>query len=270
MGAYGGTPQASMSLSDAGNIADLNADNVVDFQDFIDFVDAWGVEQVLCLQDLDRDGIVGPNDLVIFADNCLEEVKEARPLPLAHWKLDEIEGTIAYDSALENDAFLIGDPIWQPDGGMVDGALEFDGINDYVSTPFVLNPADVEFGVFAWIKGGSPGQVILSQVNGANWLSANISDGALMTELKGGGRTGSILVSQTVFTDDDWYQIGLTWDGANRILYVDDIIVAIDTQANLEGSEGGLYIGAGNALDTDTFFHGLIDDVRIYDRAITP
>jgi len=32
----------------------------------------------------------------------------------------------------------------------------------------------------------------------------------------------------------------------------------------------GLYIGAGQALDGATFFSGLIDDVRVYDAALSP
>jgi hypothetical protein len=43
-----------------------------------------------------------------------------------------------------------------------------------------------------------------------------------------------------------------------------------DTQGNLEGSAGGLCIGAGKALEPGSFFSGLIDDVRIYNRAMTP
>ena len=78
------------------------------------------------------------------------------------------------------------------------------------------------------------------------------------------------LLSQTVITDDDWHRIGLTWDGSNRILYVDDIIVAQDTQNGLPGSEAGLYIGAGKTLDSDSFWTGLIDDVRIYDHVVAP
>ena len=34
--------------------------------------------------------------------------------------------------------------------------------------------------------------------------------------------------------------------------------------------DGGLYIGAGKDLDAATFFSGLIDDVRIFNRAVTP
>ena len=51
---------------------------------------------------------------------------------LAHWALDEAEGIIAYDSAGVCDAHLLGDPVWQPDGGQVDGAMMLDGVNDYI------------------------------------------------------------------------------------------------------------------------------------------
>jgi hypothetical protein len=39
--------------------------------------------------------------------------------------------------------------------------------------------------------------------------------------------------------------------------------------ATLECSDGGLYIGAGKTLDTTSFFSGLIDDVRIYNAALS-
>jgi len=55
-----------------------------------------------------------------------------------------------------------------------------------------------------------------------------------------------------------------------RMLYVDDVEVARDTPTSLESSEDGLYIGAGKDLEAGTFWTGLIDDVRIYNRAITP
>ncbi len=36
-----------------------------------------------------------------------------------------------------------------------------------------MHPADGKFSVFVWIKGGAPGQVILSQESGVNWLAAD-------------------------------------------------------------------------------------------------
>jgi hypothetical protein len=54
------------------------------------------------------------------------------------------------------------------------------------------------------------------------------------------------------------------------MLYVDDVAVAEDAQHGLVGSETGLYIGAGQALDAGSFFSGLIDDIRIYNRVVSP
>jgi hypothetical protein len=71
MGAYGGTSQASMSLSGVGNIADLNNDDTINFQDFTHLAGGWYIEGILLSEDLDRDGIVNSNDLSIFADNWL-------------------------------------------------------------------------------------------------------------------------------------------------------------------------------------------------------
>jgi hypothetical protein len=124
--------------------------------------------------------------------------------------------------------------------------------------------------VFAWVKGGAPGQVILSQAGGANWLMASSPDGVLMTDLKSAGRQGNGLTSAAVVTDGNWHRVGLVWDGSNRILYVDDIEVAKDTQPNLPSSTGNLSIGAGSTMAPASFWKGLIDDVRIYNRVVKP
>ena len=69
MGAYGGTPEASMSLSDAGNIADLNNDGSVDYLDVILFTDKWPYHEILLPEDLDRNGFVDFIDFAIFSYN---------------------------------------------------------------------------------------------------------------------------------------------------------------------------------------------------------
>jgi len=207
---------------------------------------------------------------------------EYSPL-IAHWELDETEGDIAHESAGDNDGTCQGEPLWQPTTGKVSGALQFDGVEDYVSTPFVLNPADGAFSVFAWINGVEPVQsfadvAIISQMDGtgtdATWLGAVSSDGKLMTGLvppPSGRSVPQPLVSEFVITDGQWHHIGLVWDGSHRFLYVDGTEAAKDTktQAPLKASDGGLYIGAGKTLGASSFFWGLIDDVRIYNRALS-
>jgi hypothetical protein len=253
--------------------ADLNNDWKVDFGDFAVFAECWKTDDLRGdIGPVPRpDGTLDVRDLGLIGEYWLTEIPEIPdPNLLAHWRLDETEGTIAYDSAGSNHGTVNGGPNWRPSSGKVDGALELDGVNDAVRTPFVLNPAEEKFSVFAWVKGGAAGQVIISQVVGANWLLADPAEGKLMTELKSTGPLGRTLISDTVITDGDWHRVGLTWDGSNRILYVDDVEVAKDTQDGLAGLTNGLYIGTDKNHKAGTFWSGLIDDVRLYDRAVTP
>jgi hypothetical protein len=227
------------------------------------------------------DGVVDFQDLLVVSLHLFYEIP---PVDLiSYWKFDETDGDVAYNSIGKFDGVLNGGPQWQPNDGMNGGALSFDGTDDYVVTPFVIDPALDSFSVFAWIKGGAPGQVILSQSSGLlteeesiNWLMADSTDGALRTDLREpevGGRNaspaGPPLISTAVVIDGNWHQIGFVRDASDRVLYMDGVEVARDTAADLESSEGGLTIGAASTLEPGSFFSGLIDDVRIYDRALT-
>jgi hypothetical protein len=79
------------------------------------------------------------------------------------------------------------------------------------------------------------------------------------------------LVAEFIIADGQWYHIGFVWDGSLRHLYVDGTEVAKDAAAlaPLVSSDGDLHIGAGKTPDAATFFSGLIDDVRIYNQALS-
>jgi hypothetical protein len=91
-----------------------------------------------------------------------------------------------------------------------------------------------------------------------------------MTDLCESGRNGVPLLSEVGITDGAWHRIGFIWDGLHRSLYVDDMLAAEDTQDGLESSNGGLYIGTGKFMTPGTYWSGLIDEIRIYSRAVTP
>jgi hypothetical protein len=256
--------------------ADINEDGEVNLEDLAVMAGQWRQELSTPSADIGPtsagDGVVDLRDIAVLAEYWL-----TYPGAVAHWKLDETEGDIAQDSTGQHDGTLNGDPQWQPLEGRIAGALELDGKDDYLETGFVVNPADGAFSIFAWIKEGGPGQVIVSQESGVNWLMADPTNGALRTNLRttattgrGGKPAGPPLICSTVVTDGDWHRVGLVRDGDDRILYVDDIEVARDTAETLESAEGGLYIGAGSGLQYGAFWSGLIDDVRIYNRAVTP
>ena len=252
-------------------LVDFNGDGIVDVKDVVIITEHWGENYPLC--DIGPmpwgDGIVDVQDLVVLT----EYIEPIDRTLVAHWALDETEGMFAADSVGDNDAFVVGGAVWQPGSGQIDGALQLNGVDGCAIAGAVLNPTDGPFSVFAWIKGGAPGQVIISQSNADNWLRADSDLGCLMTELippAVGRFIPQPLESESVITDGQWHRIGFVWDGVNRVLYVDDILVTEDTQANLQGSDSGLYIGTGKAMESGTYWSGLIDDIRIYNRAVSP
>jgi len=251
-------------------IVDLNGDGIVDAADICVIVDHWNTDSSLC--DIGPmpwgDGIVDVEDLKVLAESLFKEVDD--PTLVAHWTLDETDGMVVTDSAGDNNGYAIGNPVWRPDGGHAQGALEFDGIDDFISAPAPLNPADGPFSVSVWVKGGAAGQAIISEAAGLDWLSLDPASGSLMTELKSSGSDGGPLLAETIVTDGNWHRVGLVWDGLYRTLIVDGAVVAEDMQDELESRANSLYIGAGKTMAAGTFFSGLIDDVRIYDRAVSP
>ena len=250
-------------------IVDFNADGIVDSADMCVMIDHWGEDYSLC--DIgptpSGDGIVDVEDLKVLAEHLFEKVDD--PTLVAHWALDETEGMSAIDSVGDNDALVIGGAVWQPSGGQVDGGLRLDGISGCAIINPILNPAREPFSIIAWDKGGAPGQVIVSQQVIVNWLALD-AEGKLMTELKSSDQLAGPLLSETVINDGQWHRIGLVWDGSHRKLCVDGVAVAEDTQPGLEGSQMGLYVGVDKNYAPGTFFSGLIDDIRIYNRAVQP
>lgn len=249
---------------------DFNGDSMIDIKDLIILIEHWGQnESSLDLAPQPHgDGIIDVQDLEVLMSYWEQELDD--PTLVAHWKLDETEGVIAQDSAGENDAVVMGSAMWRPESGMVDGALEFDGVEDHTVTFVAASLREGPFSVFAWAKGATPGQVVIAQQGAADWLSTDPVDGCLMTEFGSSTEVQMPLFSDAVITDGDWHRIGLVWDGTKRILCVDEEEVANDAQNELVIPETGLLMGAGATFQPGSFWAGLIDDVRIYNRVIHP
>ncbi len=248
---------------------DFNGDGKVDGNEVRILAERWGQDAPVA--DIAPapfgDGLIDLRDLRVLADYIGVQVNDGTLR--SHWAMDETEGLIVSDCMGGNDGEIIGLPQWRPNGGAVGGALELDGAT-FVTADAALSPADGPFSVLAWIKGGAPGQVVISQGAAANWLMADVVQGALATDLASDGRFGGGLSSQAVITDGNWHRIAFSWDGSSRRLYVDAVLAAQDTHSGLGGSSGTMLIGAGKMMTPDSFWSGLIDDVRIYNRVVYP
>lgn len=225
------------------------------------------------------DGKIDERDLNVF----YEESSKEDGL-MAHWKLDETgengeegnAGDIAYDAISGFNGSVFGEPVWQPDIGKIGGALLLDGVDDYISAPFVWNPAYGEFSAFAWVFGGDLGQVIISQTddfrnNRRTWLGVDSLERKLMTGLTSGGRSRGNLVSESTISDNEWNHLGVVWDGSRRHLYLngEEVVGDIVDMRQLLESYGGLYFGAGKNLEAGSFLDGFLDDIKIYAKSLS-
>ncbi len=188
------------------------------------------------------------------------------PALVSRWDFNKGSGTTAEDSAGNNDGTISG-ASWTTDSRTGGHALEFDGADDYVMVGdgASLDPAYVT--VSLWFKPESleDNTGLIAKGDNENrqyWIW--IYDSSISLELDEGGHYNNIYSLQRGL----WYHLAVTYDGANIITYIDGTEVSRIPQSTgsiFTGSEP-LYIGK---LPGYVSFHGIIDDVRVYNYALS-
>lgn len=199
----------------------------------------------------------------------------ADPNLVSWWKFNETSGTVASDSAGSNNGQLVNGPAWTT--GHNDGALHFDGVNDYVQ---VANNASLNITnaitVSAWVKrdvAGVWGYVLDKTTytypyNGYG-LYVGLYDEVQFAATIGGSWEGSGAPAGSVGAGS-WYLLTGTFDGSAMKLYINGTLEHTTlVSGSLAVNNSDLKIGAIPGFETGYFFDGLIDDVRIYNRALS-
>jgi len=197
---------------------------------------------------------------------------------VGQWKFDEGAGTIAFDSSgLGNDGTLGGDPQWV--AGYLDGALEFDGTGDEVSVPYsaTLNPQD-SFTVSVWANvatGGTGHRAVISCRDDSPQRGYIIyaTPGDTWQFWVGVGTeevTWNSVQGPSVRLDE-WVHLVAVYSEGTQQFYVDGVFAAEESATVNVNSTQELLIGAGanEAANHNYLFVGKIDDVRLYDRALS-
>jgi hypothetical protein len=213
---------------------------------------------------------------------------------LGHWSFNaaDIVDSIALDqSGNGRGGGLVGSPLPMP-GRFGEAIRLFDSLDQNIRLdPFnsVLNQGASAYTISAWVYptdlsalSGSHfgGGIIKSIGNSGNgtlgdfYLSITSAGEVVFTNWRGsgdqpGGRQYVNSSGGTMLTANAWYHVAATWDGTTNTIYINGVaqpVVSINTDV---GYGAGTYIGALINGAASWQWTGGIDELKIYNRALT-
>jgi hypothetical protein len=236
-----------------------------------------------------RDCVVDYADLEILIDNWLAigdevtpvAVSSSDPALLLHYTFD---GHVNDDSGHGNHGIPKGGATYV--AGVHDQAISLDGIDDYVAVQNLqyISPGQAQVTVCAWIRTDSSiaNQAIVSFDRNEYWR--------LEIGGEGGGSPGkvgwSVMTSTeqldsgggTRVDDGQWHHVAGVFEDGALLVYVDGNRKVLAWGGTTFGTGTVRYGFVGSRSEADAFdggsgvawrFHGELDDVRLYDRALS-
>ncbi|KPK75864.1 MAG: hypothetical protein AMJ79_09480, partial [Phycisphaerae bacterium SM23_30] len=221
--------------------------------------------------------------LFLNASMSPSEVKGASPgvndWPglVSHWKFDEGSGATAYDSVGANHGAVYG-ATWID--GKIDGALSFDGVNDFVD---LGKDSSLDFKnaftISTWVKprgqSGNYQRFFHRGYYNKDEDTKTLHIWYIYDTNEFGYRVrhdSNIKLVTGPAQRDVWQHFVATYDAGAMKLYINGAYVDGTTDADLqpEISDYNLFVGtAVGQVQKEKFFHGDLDDIMYFDRALS-
>jgi uncharacterized protein YjdB len=208
---------------------------------------------------------------------------------MAWYKLDspfELNGKNVAEDSSGNGHHTIGAiGTWVPDGGVYGGALSFNGVSDLIqlnlggaATEQYLKDAFTEHSASLWFKANDTQtrQVLYERGGSAAGLAIQLNANKLEAAVVSSNVREIVSVD---FTDTaSWHHVMVSFNKGAFTLYLDGKVAAAAavpfTQVNSALNEAAIgarfAVDAFNGSNSGAWFSGMIDNVRFYDRAVTP
>ena len=196
---------------------------------------------------------------------------------LSYWRLDETSGTSFADYLGANPALFAGAGSPGFVSGVVNGAVDMTGSNQRLETSNAANPS-AELTVMAWVNPddlGPPDRGILSKEDAFS-LGIESDGDQISFSIINGGQYFEFEpdVPENMIAENEWAFIAATFDGVTRILriYINGTEVGntVGPFSAVDGVVTAYQIGWDANFETNRFFDGTVDEVAVYDRALTP
>jgi len=201
----------------------------------------------------------------VWSFRIMPEIAVTNPDLLGWWTLKEGAGATTVDwSGHGNHGSLRGDPEW------IDGALTFDGRDDYVSV--LLDVSETEYAAALWFKATNANcglmAVVDSDLGSSHDRHVYLTGGNIKIRL---WDTEEIETVGLNLANGQWHHVVYTYGAAvgGQKLYVDGVLRASGTKdaSDFDWQER-INIGFSHDAAQD-YFEGVLEDVRIYGKTLS-
>ena len=157
------------------------------------------------------------------------------------------------------------------------GSIVFDGVDDYVLTPSLLNASlNPTESVFVWFNPAAAGQIVseLGQATiNTGYHDSNIevnSSGIFSFSVWHGSLTNKVVSSAKSF--NNWYHLGFTYSGTTFIAYINGSSIGTTTFTRQPPTSlhYGLCSIDGTNMGTSAYGSGKMGNFMFYNRALSP
>jgi hypothetical protein len=203
--------------------------------------------------------------------------------PVGWWKFDEASGRIVHDSSGHNNNGTVnGVATWTT--GQINGALNFDGSYSYVNVPDNDNSLDIpsQITITAWVKPNDHSDyycIAAKQPSGTapNSSSGNYDfriaqDSGVLQFLHqtGTGDTAVAYSSTSAVSTGTWQHVAVTLKQGDSVkFYINGASAGTLPQTEAFGIVNDNPLRIGSKADYLDWFNGPMDDVRIYNMALS-
>ncbi|MDH5701030.1 MAG: LamG domain-containing protein, partial [Nitrospirota bacterium] len=187
---------------------------------------------------------------------------------VGHWKFD---GNLNDSAGSANGTFNGGVPNYTV--GKIDQALEFDGTDDYVNLPYTSDP--IAYTISVWIKpaGMSPSSIVVRTSNAGpttHWSHQLRIDSSGVIEHYAWDGSERRVLGTTAIEVDTWYSlVAVATNNGDVRLYVNGREEGNATTIGTLWADGDRFLVGSNSGHGMGWFEGVVDDLRIYDTAMS-
>ncbi len=194
---------------------------------------------------------------------------------VGHWSMDEGTGSIANDRSGNGNHGAVNGATWVE--GRHGMALSFNGVDNYVEMPVSDSlEAMNNVSAAAWINYTDAGDgwlgILANGQQGGPWetygLFVNRGGPFVYAVVNLDGNHATQSTANGVITPGTWHHVCSTWDGATVRIYVDGNLELEQAQSGVLTATG-VPLRIGHRIGSSHFFNGIIDDVAVFDHALT-